>query len=72
MIDGSLRWSQWENTEGKKQSKVEIHVENFQFLDPKGSASYSESEQNQPSVAPGLVEPNKADSNIIDEDDIPF
>lgn len=32
-VDGSLRWSSWEDNEGKKQSKVEIYVENFQFLD---------------------------------------
>lgn len=34
-VDGHLRYSSWENQEGKKQSKVEIFVENFQFLDSK-------------------------------------
>ena len=34
-VEGSLRWSSWEGTDGKKQSKVEIHVEGFQFLDAK-------------------------------------
>ena len=37
-VEGSLRWSSWEGTDGKKQSKVEIHVESFQFLDSKKDA----------------------------------
>ena len=35
-VDGALRFSTWENTEGKRQSKVEVFVENFQFLDSRG------------------------------------
>lgn len=34
-VDGSLRFSSWDDQEGKKRSKVEIFVENFQFLDSK-------------------------------------
>jgi single-strand DNA-binding protein len=34
-VEGSLRWSSWEGSDGKKNSKVEIHVEQFQFLDSK-------------------------------------
>lgn len=34
-VEGNLRWSSWETTDGKKQSKVEINVEGFQFLDTK-------------------------------------
>ena len=71
-IDGSLRWSQWENSEGKKQSKVEINVENFQFLDSKMSVSTEEDMPDTPEKNAGLVEANNSDSNIIDEDDIPF
>lgn len=37
-VEGNLRWSSWESAEGKKQSKVEINVEGFQFLD-KGEGS---------------------------------
>ena len=36
-VEGSLRWSSWEGTDGKKQSKTEIQVESFQFLDAKPS-----------------------------------
>lgn len=34
-VEGPLRWSSWEGTDGKKNSKVEINVESFQFLDAK-------------------------------------
>ena len=71
-IDGSLRWSQWENSEGKKQSKVEISVENFQFLDSKMSVSTEEDMPDAPDKNAGLVEANTGDPNILDEDDIPF
>ncbi|MDH4263969.1 MAG: single-stranded DNA-binding protein, partial [Spirochaetia bacterium] len=37
-VDGSLRFSSWESAEGKKQSKVEIYVENLQFLESSRSA----------------------------------
>lgn len=37
-VDGSLRWSRWEDQEGNKRSKVEIYVENFQFLESKVDA----------------------------------
>jgi len=40
-VDGSLRFSAWDNAEGKRQSKVEIFVENFQFLDAKQSDGQS-------------------------------
>lgn len=36
-IDGGLRYSTWDNSEGKRQSKVEIYVHNFQLLDRKKS-----------------------------------
>jgi len=41
-IEGQLRWSSWEGSDGKKNSKVEIAVDQFQFLDAKqegGSAA---------------------------------
>jgi len=40
-VDGSLRFSSWESAEGKKQSKVEIYVENLQFLESSRSAGDS-------------------------------
>ena len=71
-VDGSLRWSQWENQEGKKQSKVEIHVDNFQFLDPKGlSPSGDEASSPEPAQSPPESEAPSG-SGAMNDDDIPF
>lgn len=60
-VDGSLRWSSWEGTDGKKQSKVEIHVEGFQFLDAK-----PQREQGEPQGAAHF------DTGGMDDSGIPF
>lgn len=44
-VEGSLRWSSWEGTDGKKQSKTEIAVESFQFLDAKPQGEQSSEPQ---------------------------
>jgi len=36
-IDGSLNFSSWENKEGKTQSRVEVYVEKFTFMESKKS-----------------------------------
>lgn len=63
-VEGNLKWSSWETTDGKKQSKVEINVEGFQFLDskPEGQAG-----QQTPDPAAAA----HFDSGASD-DDIPF
>ena len=33
-IDGKLRWSQWETNEGQKRSKIEIIVDEIEFMSP--------------------------------------
>lgn len=35
-IEGRLRLDQWEDKEGKKQSKLKVVIENFQFVDARG------------------------------------
>jgi single-strand DNA-binding protein len=35
-VEGRLKLDQWEDKEGKKQSKLRVVVENFQFIDSKG------------------------------------
>lgn len=37
LIEGELIFQQWENAEGKRQSKVEINVHKFRFIDGKKS-----------------------------------
>jgi len=48
-VDGSLRFSSWDNAEGKRQSKVEIYVENFQFLDVNNNQKPSDGSIGEPS-----------------------
>lgn len=60
-VDGALRWSSWEGTDGKKHSKVDINVETFQFLQPK--SEQSSEPQGDPAAA--------AHFEGVD-DDIPF
>lgn len=38
LIEGCLRWSSWEGNDGKKQSKIEVQVEAFNFIERKGEA----------------------------------
>lgn len=60
-VEGSLRWSSWEGSDGKKQSKTEIYVEGFQFLDAK-----PQGEQSEPQGAAHF------DTGGMDDADIPF
>ncbi len=64
-IEGKLRWSQWETPEGGKRSKVEIIVDDIEFMSARGEGSggYSAPAAKPSSAAP--VDP------VID-DDIPF
>lgn len=47
-IDGSLQFSSWEK-DGQKRSKVEIRVDNFQFLEPKNTENHNENQSIQQS-----------------------
>ena len=59
-IEGKLRWSQWEH-EGQKRSKIEIIVEEIEFM----SRVEGMQSQQKPIVTPVV------DASIYDED-IPF
>jgi single-strand DNA-binding protein len=38
-IEGRLKLEQWESKEGEKRSRLRIHMEGFQFIEPKGGTS---------------------------------
>ncbi|MDP2300206.1 MAG: single-stranded DNA-binding protein [Coriobacteriia bacterium] len=42
-IEGKLRWSQWENQQGEKRSKLEVVADEIEFLSSRdgGSGGYS-------------------------------
>jgi len=68
-VEGNLRWSSWEGTDGKKSSKVEINVEGFQFLD----AKQGEGGAREPGPSEGGARNAAAfDSGAMSDDDIPF
>ena len=71
-VEGRAQQSRWDDQDGKKRSKIEFVVENFQFLDSKNSdGGNSESRDNS---ASGLgKEVNlKPEDNPFSDDDIPF
>ena len=80
-IEGKLRWSQWER-EGQKRSKIEVIVDELEFMSSRNSDAQYSSGQNygqqggyqpapqasyQPQPAPTI----NASSSVYDED-IPF
>lgn len=69
-IEGRLRWSQWEH-EGQKRSKVEIIVEEIEFMSMRSDeqpATYSAPSYSQPQYQAPVMDTS---SSVYDED-IPF
>jgi len=77
-VEGRLQQRRWDDQEGNKKTKVEIVVENFQFLGGKGQdedyhsepetssgKSYTPSEQSKSSS-------QNYEENPFSDDDIPF
>ena len=62
LVEGQLRWSSWEGTDGKKHSRIEIHVDGFNFIERKEPGS-QQAEQGDPAAAAHFDAP---------DDDIPF
>jgi single-strand DNA-binding protein len=67
LIDGNLRWESWEGKDGKKQSKVKINVESFQFIERRGDSGDSE-DRGSLSGSAGSYDGGGA----MSDDDIPF
>lgn len=55
-IEGKLRWSQWENDQGDKRSKLEVIVDEVEFL----SAQRTQAQQQAPQQAPQAYQPTQA------------
>ncbi|UCG15502.1 MAG: single-stranded DNA-binding protein [Phycisphaerales bacterium] len=51
LVEGRLQFSQWTNPEGQKRSKLEVVVENFQFLDRRGGDGASDGRPAQDATA---------------------
>lgn len=67
-IEGKLRWSQWETEEGQKRSKIEVIVDELEFMSSRGGYGASRGGSGEANhQAPGA----DASSSIYDED-LPF
>lgn len=51
-IEGKLRWSQWETNEGQKRSKIEIIVDEVEFMTSASNGAQSPAAAPAPAVGP--------------------
>jgi len=68
-IDGKLRWSSWETPQGDKRSKIEVVVDDLEFLSPRDGAG---SASGGSSSAGGETYSAPAPSAPMDDSEIPF
>ncbi len=55
LLEGRLQYSQWTSQEGQKRSKLEVVVDNFQFLGSAGGTrGAGAAPQSQPAEAPAM------------------
>ncbi len=82
-IEGKLRWSQWETKEGQKRNKLEVIVDELDFMSQRNSGQggyqggYQGGQGNAggyqaPSAAPAAAAPVIDASSSVYDDDIPF
>ncbi len=73
-IEGRLQQRSWDDQDGKKRSKVEVVVENFQFLTAKGQGGedYSHSAPSNTQPHSGDAAGGQYEDNPFSDDDIPF
>ncbi|MDR3136566.1 MAG: single-stranded DNA-binding protein [Coriobacteriales bacterium] len=82
-IDGKLRWHQWETRDGQKRSKVDVIIDDIEFLSPRNAGTGATGAQSSamPAAksshasysAPEADAPIPAAPEItVYDDDIPF
>jgi len=73
-VEGRLQQTRWDDQDGKKRSRVELVVENFQFLTGKGQGEEISAEQRGKASEPidDYVETKSFEDNPFSDDDIPF
>ncbi len=76
LLEGRLRFDTWETNNGEKRSKLNVVMENFQFV---GGRSESDEgpgnnfDQSSPPRRESKTPPSQVASNTeIDDDDVPF
>ncbi|PKQ10091.1 MAG: single-stranded DNA-binding protein [Actinobacteria bacterium HGW-Actinobacteria-9] len=61
-VEGKLRWSSWENQQGEKRSKIEVVVDEIEFLssrDSGGGGAFASSAGAPEAAAPMDVDPGE-------------
>lgn len=77
-IEGRLRLDQWQDKDGNNRSKLEVIIENFQFIDSRGGGGsrddYQSGGSRQPSGGGSRQSsaPTTDPHEPVEEDDIPF
>lgn len=75
-VEGRLQQSRWDDQDGKKRSKVELVIENFQFLTGKEQGGEYSSEPRTKTSEPnndfGGSGSSNFEENPFSDDDIPF
>lgn len=75
-VEGRLQQSRWDDQDGKKRSKVELVIENFQFLTGKEQGGEYSSEPRSKTSEPnndfGGSGSSNFEENPFSDDDIPF
>lgn len=70
-IEGKLRWSQWER-DGQKRSKIEVIVDELEFMSSRGDGSNSSGGGYQAAQAPVTPAPQVDTTSSAYDEDIPF
>ena len=75
-VEGRLQQSRWDDQDGKKRSKVELVIENFQFLTGKEQGGEYSAEPRTKTSEPnndfGGSGSSSFEENPFSDDDIPF
>ena len=72
-VEGHLNYSEWQNQEGQKRSRIRVVADNIQFLD--GARSDAAPSQGKPAAAPQGPQQSESESDGYTEnreDECPF
>jgi len=72
LVDGRLRYSQWEDKDGNRRSKLRVVVENFQFVGSRGDADRPAGQADSQPPPPQEPDMPTNDFAAPGGDDIPF
>jgi single-strand DNA-binding protein len=63
-IEGKLRWSSWENQQGEKRSKLEVIIDEIEFMSSRDSGSGFSGDSGSSS--------SETPAPAVDDEEIPF